>query len=472
VPPSDKKEPLTHTRPALDGRLSLSYSHCRLTITSGPDAGRRLETEKDVIRIGMFPDNDLIVKDPAVSRYHAELQKKQGQYHLIDLGSTNGTYAGSLKVKDATLASRTEMMIGDSTILFEPMSTEVVLEPSGVKRLGDMVGDSVTMREIFTVVERVAPTDLAILIAGETGTGKEIAARAIQAFSKRRDAPFVTLALGALPPALIESALFGHEQGALPGADQTYAGAFERASGGTLFLDELDQLPLELQPRLLRAVERGEIQRLRGDRPVRVDVRVIAATSGDLKEMVDEGKFRGDLYYRLAVIRLDLPPLRERTQDIARLVEAFFVRSGDELAATGAKAKKLSVGALNQLQRHEFPGNVRELMNILRRAAVIAKDEEILVGDLPAELTGAKAQPRGGEGPQGLQLPDSSMPFKDAKAQVLDAFERQYLQDLLIRHKHNISKAAREAGIDRRHLYRLLDKYEIEAAGDRDRSDD
>jgi DNA-binding NtrC family response regulator len=463
------QDPPTHTRPALDGRLSLVYTHVRLTVTSGPDAGRRLETEKDVIRIGQSQDNDFVIKDPAVSRFHAELQKRQGQFALVDLGSTNGTYAGNLKVKEATLASRTEIIVGDSTILFEPSSTEVVVEPSGVRRLGEMVGDSVAMREIFTVVERVAPTDLATLITGETGTGKEVAARAIHAFSKRRDNSFVTLALGALPPALIESALFGHEQGALPGADATYAGAFERASGGTLFLDELDQLPLELQPRLLRAVERGEIQRLRGDRPVRVDVRVIAASSGDLKALVDKGMFRSDLYYRLAVIRLDLPPLRDRSQDVPRLVETFFQRFGEELVATGAHARKLSVGALAQLQRYEFPGNVRELLNILRRAAVVAKDEEILVSDLPAEVTGARPITRSSETSGSMSLPDSSMPFKDAKAQVLDTFERQYLQDLLIRHKHNISKAAREAGIDRRHLYRLLDKYEIEV---KDRGDD
>jgi DNA-binding NtrC family response regulator len=202
---------------------------------------------------------------------------------------------------------------------------------------------------------------------------------------------------------------------------------------------------------------------------VRVDVRVVAATSGDLKALVDQGRFKSELYYRLAVIRIDLPPLRERSQDIPRLVESFFQRSGEELTATGAKAKKLSVGALVQLQRYEFPGNVRELMNILRRAAIVAKDDEILVSDLPAEVTGARGPMRPAESGS-MALPDASMPFKDAKAQVLDTFERQYLQDLLIRHKHNISKAAREAGIDRRHLYRLLDKYEIEVK-DRDRED-
>lgn len=453
-------EPFTQSRPALDGRLSLVYTHCRLTVTAGPDAGRRIESEKDVIRIGQATDCDFPIKDPAVSRYHAELAKREGQYQLIDLGSTNGTYAAGLKVKEATLAAKTEIHIGDSTMLFEPLSTAISIEPSGTKQIGEMVGDSVAMREVFTIIERVAPTELAILVTGETGTGKELAARAIQQLSRRKDKPFVTLDLGALPPALIESALFGHEEGALPGAEATFAGAFEHASGGTLFLDQLDQLPLELQPRLLRAVERGEIQRLRGDRSVRVDVRVVASSTADLKALVDANKFRGDLYYRLAVIRIDLPPLRDRSQDISVLVQSFFSRFGKELTDNGAKAKRVSVGALAQLVRYDFPGNVRELMNLLRRAAVVASGEEILAGDLPAEVTGNRTPARA-EG-TGMQLPDSSTPFKDAKAQVLDAFERQYLQDLLIRHKQNISKAAREAGIDRRHLYRLLDKYEIE----------
>lgn len=457
----DENEPFTHSRQALiDGRPPLIYTHCRLTVTGGPDAGRRLESEKDVIRIGQSAENDLIIKDPAVSRAHVEIQKKAGQFTLVDLGSTNGTYAGSLRVKEATLSGKTEFHIGDSALLFEPMSTEVVVEPSGASKLDEMVGESVAMREVFTIVERVAPTELAILVIGETGTGKEMVGRALHNLSRRKDGPFVTLALGALPAALIESALFGHEQGALPGADATYAGAFERASGGTLFLDELDQLPLELQPRLLRAVERGEIQRLRGDRPVRVDVRVVAAVTEDLKSLVDAGKFRSDLYYRLAVIRLELPPLRDRVQDLPLLVQTFFKRHADELRTTGARAKKVSSAAMAQLQRYEYPGNVRELVNILRRATVVARGDEVMVSDLPLEVTGAKPQARVES--SSMSLPDSSMPFKDAKAQVLDTFERQYLSDLLQRHKQNISKAAREAGIDRRHLYRLLDKYEIE----------
>jgi two-component system, NtrC family, response regulator AtoC len=190
--------------------------------------------------------------------------------------------------------------------------------------------------------------------------------------------------------ALIESALFGHEAGALAGAEAPYPGAFERASGGTLFLDELNQLPLDLQPRLLRAIERGEIQRLRGHAPVRVDVRVVAATAVDMKALVEQAKFRDDLYYRLAEIRIDLPPLKDRVEDVPALVDRFFQKYGGEIAETGSKARGVSQSALAQLQRYSFPGNVRELFNALRRGVAVATGEEISVADLPSEVSGSK----------------------------------------------------------------------------------
>jgi DNA-binding NtrC family response regulator len=458
-----REDQFTKTREAAVGeRRALAYRRCRITVTSGPNAGRVLETEKDLIRIGSVTDNDLVIQDPAVSRYHLEVKKQKGEYIIVDNNSTNGTFVGALRVKEATIRHRGEIHVGDSSLLFEPIDTEFVVEPSGAERCDDLVGRSLPMREIYTVIERVAPTELTILVTGETGTGKELVARALHKKSRRQGGPFVTLDCSALPPTLIESALFGHEKGAFTGADQAYAGVFERADGGTLFLDELGELPLELQPKLLRALERGEIQRLRGDKTIRVNVRVIGATNRDLHKMVQEGRFRGDLYYRLAVIRIQIPALREREEDFPLIVEEFFRRYGNELEATGAKAKRIGAGALAALERYNWPGNVRELMNVLRRAAVFAGGEEITMGELPEEITGNKAPIRARSPSSPMSMPDASVPFKDAKAKVLDAFERQYLQDLLLRHKQNISKAAREAGIDRRHLYRLLDKYEIE----------
>ena len=459
----------TRTREASSTeRRSLTYRRCRIAVTEGPDVGRRLETEKDLIRIGAQDDNDLMIRDPAVSRYHLEVHKRDGEYVIVDNGSTNGTFVGSLRVKEAVIRRRGEIQVGDSTLLFEPLETELVFEPSGAERCVDLVGRSVPMREIYTVIDRVAPTELTILVTGETGTGKELVARALHTKSRRSGGPFVTLDCSALPPTLIESALFGHERGAFTGADQAYAGVFERAHGGTLFLDELGELPVELQPKLLRALERGEIQRLRGDSTIRVNVRVIGATNRDLQQMVEAATFRGDLYYRLAVIRLALPALRERTGDIPLIVEEFFRRHGNELIDTGVRARRVGPGAMAALSRYHFPGNVRELMNILRRAAVFAAGDEITVADLPEEVTsGAGPASAAPEVASTMPMPDASVPFKDAKATVLDAFERQYLQDLLGRHNHNISKAAREAGIDRRHLYRLLDKYAIDVK-DRD----
>jgi DNA-binding NtrC family response regulator len=459
---SSPEDAFTTTRESHVGdRRALVYKRCRISITSGPDTGRSIETEKDTVRIGSFDDNDLVVHDPAVSRYHLEVHKKAGEYVIVDNNSTNGTFVGSLRIKEATIRHRGEIAIGDSVLLFEPIDTEVFVEPSGAERCDELVGRSVPMREIYTVIERVAPTELTILVTGETGTGKELVARAIHRRSRRKDSPFVTLDCSALPPTLIESALFGHEKGAFTGADQAYAGVFERADGGTLFLDELGELPLELQPKLLRALERGEIQRLRGDNTIRVNVRVIGATNRDLAQMVQDQRFRGDLYYRLAVIRIHVPALRERMVDLPLIVEEFFRRYGPELKETGGKATRVGSGALATLERYAFPGNVRELVNLLRRAAVFARSEEITVTDLPHEISGKKGRSAPSSG-NAVLLPDASVPFKDAKARVLDAFERQYLQDLVVRHKQNISKAAREAGIDRRHLYRLLDKYEIE----------
>lgn len=459
-----EKEPLTDTREALiDGRPPLVYTHCRIRVTAGPDAGKQIETEKDLVRVGTSGDNDLVLEDPTVSRAHFELRRKKGDFTLVDPGSKNGTFVGSLQVKEATIRRATEITIGSSTLMFEPRSTEVKLEISGRRSCGDMVGDSVAMRELFFIIERVAPTELAVMVTGATGTGKELVARAVHQLSRRRDQPFVTLACGALPAALLESALFGHEAGAMAGADAPYPGAFERAQGGTLFLEELNELPLDLQPRLLRAIERGEIQRFRGQAPVRVDVRLVAASSVDIKALVADGKFRDDLYYRLAEIRIDLPPLEERPEDIPALAQAFFQRYRDQIEATGSKASRLGSGALIALERYPFPGNVRELMNILRRGVAVATGPEILASDLPPEVTGARAPSRTERAPASqVLLLDSSLRFKDAKAQVLDAFERQYLLDLLQRHHMHISRASREAGIDRRHLYRLLDKYGIE----------
>jgi DNA-binding NtrC family response regulator len=306
------------------------------------------------------------------------------------------------------------------------------------------------MRAVFGMIERVAPTELPVLVTGETGTGKELVARALHELGLRKQKPFVTLDCGALPPTLIESALFGYERGAFTGADREYAGVFERAHGGTLFLDELGELPLDLQPKLLRAVERGEIERLRGEGAVRVDVRIIAATNRSLEEMVAEKRFRSDLYYRLAVVHLALPALRERPGDLSLLVEHFLDRFGQARV-------RFEPDAMALLSRHSFPGNVRELVNLVRRLSVLSAGDRISAAELQPHLTPAA------EGAPAPQPADdwSGLSFKDAKSKLVDHFEREYLEHVLKRHRFNVSGAAREAGIGRRHFHRLLEKYGI-----------
>lgn len=479
----DKEEGATTTRQPLfvdDEGHPLTYSSYSIRVVDGPDSGASLEGERPLIRVGSAPDNDLVLNDPAVSRHHLELQRQQGKFLVVDLGSTNGTYVGALQVREATLHGVADIRVGKNLLRFEPQDHREVVHPSASMRCGEMFGRSQPMREVFGFIERIARTDLPVLITGETGTGKELASRAVHQLSKRSSKPFVTLDCGALPPTLIESALFGFERGAFTGADRSYAGVFERANGGTLFLDEIGELPIDLQPKLLRAVERGEVERLRGDKAVRVDVRVLAATNRPLESMITAGTFRADLYYRLAVVKLPLPALRHRAGDLPLLVEHILERSKSESQVRGIDSRALEI-----LSRYDFPGNVRELVNILRRTAALARGTIISAADLPPELA-TSGTPSGGDSrtvdedagdsseetraPKqkgaSLEIP-AGLNFKDAKQYLLDSFEREYLENLLERHRFNVSSAAREAGIGRRHLHRLLDKYNVATRGTR-----
>ena len=429
-----------------DGR-PLAFSSCEISVIAGPDLGRSIVTEKRVIRIGADDDNDLVLTDEAVSRHHLEVCTKDGSYVVADLGSTNGTFAGALQVVQATLRGSTELRVGNDILRFTPRDHRERVAPSLSRRCGDLWGSSPAMRAVFGLIERVAPTELPVLVSGETGTGKQLVAEAVHQLSRRAEKPFVTLDCGALPPTLIESALFGYERGAFTGADRAYAGVFERAHGGTLFLDELGELPLDLQPKLLRAVERGEIERLRGEGSVRVDVRIVAATNRSLPDMVREGRFRSDLYYRLAVVELPLPPLRERPGDIQILIDHFVDKFGEEISEAGRELPRLDRDTIAALARQPYPGNVRELANVVRRT--------LLLGGMPSSPAITEARPSAPmEGWDGLS-------FKDAKSRLVDRFEREYLEDVLRRHRYNVSSASREAGIGRRHLHRLLDKYGI-----------
>jgi DNA-binding NtrC family response regulator len=304
------------------------------------------------------------------------------------------------------------------------------------------------MREAFTLLERLAPGESDVLIQGETGTGKEGCAEGIHAGSKRSKGPFIIVDLAGIAPSLIESELFGHVKGAFTGAHVDRAGAFERAEGGTVFLDEVGELPPEIQPRLLRVLERRQVKRVGANDYRTVDVRVVAATHVDLEGAVKAGKFREDLFHRLAVLRVTLPPLRERLEDIPLLVDTMLERMGRPPSALSEQTRAL-------LAQYPWPGNVRELRNVIER--VVNMGEEALPDMGPAPVD----KPR----PASV-TPEVELPFKEAKERLIEGFERDYLKSLIERCEGNISRAAREAGIARLYVRKLLKKHGLHGSED------
>jgi DNA-binding NtrC family response regulator len=402
------------------------------------------------VRIGAGPGNDLRLENPTVSSSHAEIHATSAGFRVKDLGSTNGTSVNGVRVYDALLDDGAALGIGEVMLELKVGKDKISQSLSEATELHGAVGASPAMRAIFSRIDRVAKTDATVLIHGETGTGKEVVAWAIYEASKRKDGPFVVLDCGGIAPTLIESELFGHEKGAFTGAHQRRIGAFERASGGTLFLDELGELGLDLQPKLLRALERREVQRLGGDKPLAIDVRIIAATNRDLRGMVARGEFREDLYYRLAVVTLDLPPLRDRKEDIAPLVDHFL---------TGMALGRASLpdGAMERFMEHPWPGNARELKNAVERAVVLGETRFLGGAEKPSPSSSV-----GGDEKGAYQI-DATEPYKDQKSAVIADFEERYVRLLMKEHGGNVSAAARVAGIDRMSLHKILARYGLDA---------
>ncbi len=430
-----------------------------IRVISGPDAGLERTLESGTVMVGTHPNNDLVLSDTTASRYHLEIQARSGGVHISDLDSTNGTYLGDTRLGSVIVRARSKLRVGGDTRLeVIPADEEVNVAPFGESFFGRAYGVSSAMTALFSLLNQVSHSEVTVLLEGETGTGKELLAEGIHAASPRRGGPFVVLDCGAIPRELMAAELFGHARGAFTGAAGPKKGLAEAANSGTLFLDEVGELPLELQPHLLRLLEKREVRPIGETRPRRVDVRVVAATNRDLSALVHDGSFREDLFYRLAVVRLEVPPLRKRTEDIPGLVRLFL----EEIGQTDFD---VPAAIMDQLYAHAWKGNVRELHNVVQRGLALA------TSIIPApSLAAGSAAGEGAGAPGGLAIKGVSdqmleLPFKEAKGILVEAFEKEYLQSLLERNQGNISKAAQEAGIDRNYIHRLVKRYNIVIPG-------
>ena len=322
----------------------------------------------------------------------------------------------------------------------------------------NLIGAGAGMRQVFGTIQKVAETDLTVLIRGESGTGKELVAQAIHTTSPRKSRPFVAVNCAAINPELVESELFGHEKGAFTGADRRRIGRFESAGGGSIFLDEIGDMAPQTQAKVLRVLQERKLERVGGGESIEVDVRVIAATHRDLEAEVEAGRFREDLYYRLKVVQIELPPLRERPEDLPALCDRFLEQLAERL---GRETKRLSSAALAGLARHAWPGNVRELRNHLEQAAVLSSGETIEEADLGLEpggpqASGRQASGRQGEGASAALDVDAGIPFGDAKRQAVEGFERDYLLRALRSHGGNVSQTAQAIGMARQSLQQKI----------------
>ncbi len=399
------------------------------------------------VSVGRDPSCQIVLDDPRVSAIHAEFSATPLGVRARDLGSRNGTFLGQTRLTEVHLTHRCRVAVGETTLEFEPLAPEKVALGKA-EAFGPLVGESPAMRSVFDRLTRAAPTELTVLILGETGTGKEVAAQAIHAASARKAKPFVVVDCGAISPSLAEAALFGHEKGAFTGADQRRPSPFEEADGGTVFLDELGELPLDLQPKLLRVLAERRVKPVGSNAYREVDVRVLAATRRDLVRSVNDGTFRSDLYFRVAQLRVELPPLRERVGDIPLLMRNMLADFGDPDAFA-----RVTNEALERLMRYDWPGNVRELRNAVTAALALSDGGELAVashlGALERAGWGSSALP---ETPEQLLERD----YHQAKREALFRFEQEYFGVLARSCGGNVSKMAEVAGLARVHVRRYL----------------
>jgi transcriptional regulator with GAF, ATPase, and Fis domain len=432
---------LEETAPVDPGGATRLKTHkIRVEVLDGPDRGLVTELTGPEARIGSGAAVSLVLKDHTVSRLHLTLRIEGDAIRVVDEGSRNGTILDGTRVRDAWARPNSTLRLGDTTLCLRMLDEILELPVSPRERMGGMLGRSVAMRRVFSLLEQIAPTDARLLIEGETGTGKELVAEAVHGASRRADRPLVVVDCSTVSPTLIESELFGHLRGSFTGAVSDRAGAFESADGGTVFLDEIGELPLDLQPNLLRVLERGEVRRVGANTHRPVDVRVIAATNRALAQEVERGRFREDLYYRLAVITVRMPPLRERPDDIALLARHFEALFAGRVPG----AAPLPDTAMTAFMRRSWPGNIRELRNAVERALLLGR---LLLPSGTCERVDAPAE--------GLHV-DLSEPLYVGVARIRVAYEKACVQAALEQTGGNISNAARILQVDRKSIQRIM----------------
>jgi len=431
-------------------KFSRSAPTPRLTLRierEGNEVVSRTSTvDGEALRIGSNDANDVVLRDPMVSRFHCRIERGARGWRLVDQDSLNGTRIAGVRVRDCDLPlAECRIELGDSVIVVSEAPSSARVELLDQASFGDLYGVSLPMRRLFATLERVCASDSNVLIEGASGTGKELVAMEVVKRGPRRKQPFVIVDCSAIAPSVLESELFGHVRGAFTGADRDRMGAFESAAGGTIFLDEIGELPLDMQPKLLRALEAHEIRRVGETKPRKVDVRVVAATNRCLEREVNHGRFREDLYFRLSVVTVRVPALRERLEDLELLVPAI-------LEGLGAResAHLFTPEVFADMRRHDWPGNVREVRNFVERMVVL-RDTRVGGEAPPAPTTSGTI--------------DLDRSFRDGKEDLIGAYERRYLEALLAWAGGNVTKAARKARIDRMSLYRLMQRHDVKPNG-------
>ena len=423
-----------------------------LVVIDGPSRGTRATVSEGIARVGTAAGNALRLADPTVSRVHCEIRVRPGSVVVRDCGSTNGTNVEGVRLREGEVRPGAIVRVGASAFRIEENAGSTFLPISDRPSFGECVGSSLEMRRVYAVLERAAATASTVLIEGETGTGKDVVARSLHKNSSRAGAPFVPIDCGAIPVTLIESELFGHVRGAFSGAVADRRGVFEEASVGTVFLDEIGELPMQVQPKLLRAIEQRAIRRVGSNAERPVDVRIIAATNRSLAQCLNEGPFREDLYYRLAVIEVTIPPLRARREDIPTLARHFYARQGGH--------GSLSPEFLTMLGARSWPGNVRELRNFIERTVSLGLLGEASREDAPGDVLPAEA------------IPDDvlerfvalDVPLKEARQVWTESFEAVYVRGMLKKTGGNLTRAAELAGVNRRFMQRIVSRLALRGA--------